>query len=174
MGHSYCILIASVCQSLPYRLEEETGWAALIYAKKKELVSISHIRGDQKCLHTVERRSGKKWAWTCFRWGEFNVWNWAKQRNWVRGKRGVDKAERWLKGKEELKESERMMERRGEDNCRKGGLLVRHYPQSRDSQTKAVDKWNHVAVSSQNTERESVDKCRWIQQSGKHSFNSAH
>lgn len=45
-----------------------------------------------------------------------------------------------MKGKEELKESERMMERRGEDNCRKGGLLVRHYPQSRDSQTKAVDK----------------------------------
>lgn len=34
-----------------------------------------------------------------------------------------------------------MMERREEeDNCRKGGLLVCHYPQSRGSQTKAVDK----------------------------------
>lgn len=33
-----------------------------------------------------------------------------------------------------------MMEKREEDNCRKGGLLVRHYPQSRGSQTKAVAK----------------------------------
>lgn len=42
--------------------------------------------------------------------------------------------------KEDLKERERMMEKGEEDNCRKGGLLVRHYPQSGGSQTKAMDK----------------------------------
>lgn len=41
--------------------------------------------------------------------------------------------------REELRERE--FDGEGEeDNCRKGGLLVCHYPRSRGSHTKAVDK----------------------------------
>lgn len=57
------------------------------------------------------------------------------------GKEEKTKLETVAEGeREEFKGKERVMERGEEDNCRKGGLLVCHYPQTRGSQTKAVSK----------------------------------
>lgn len=78
--------------------------------------------------------------------------------NEVRGKKESTKQSGDWEGRRIIKR-QRMIELWEEGNCRKGWLLVRHYPQSGGSQTKATDKWNHMAVSSQSRKRE----CWWMQ-----------
>lgn len=107
-----------------------------IYTKKNEAYWYYTASVIKKCL-----RNGEK------EWKEERLYKMRPKVSMVMGWETRRSRGSWVLTERKSKELKE------EIDWRKGGLFVCHHLQFRDSRTEAVDKWNHMATSSQSNAR---------------------